>query len=76
VSQKDKKGEDYDFEGRLDLDIVYQVKKEELENKESQFFICGPASWMVATRDKLHSLGVEQEQINMELFGTGSINQE
>ncbi|KAH7154641.1 globin-like protein [Fusarium sp. MPI-SDFR-AT-0072] len=76
VAQNDKKGEDYDFEGRLDLDVVYQAKKEELENKESQFFICGPASWMVATRDKLQSLGVAHEQINMELFGTGSINQE
>ncbi|KAL5586858.1 hypothetical protein FOBRF1_016728 [Fusarium oxysporum] len=76
VVQNDKKGEDYDFEGRLDLDVVYQAKKEELENKGSQFFICGPASWMVATRDKLQSLGVAHEQINMELFGTGSINQE
>jgi nitric oxide dioxygenase len=76
VAQNDKKGEDYDFEGRLDLDVVCQAKKEELQNEQAQFFICGPASWMVATRDKLQSLGVAHEQINMELFGTGSVNQE
>ncbi|KAF4445958.1 putative flavohemoglobin [Fusarium austroafricanum] len=76
VGEKDKKGENYDIEGRLDLDVVHATKKEVFENKNAQFFICGPASWMVATRDKLQSIGVAEEQINLELFGTGSVNQE
>ncbi|KAJ4257966.1 hypothetical protein NW762_008103 [Fusarium torreyae] len=76
VEPSDKKGEDYDIEGRLDLDVFRETKEEILENDGAQFFICGPAPWMVATRDKLQSMGVAHDQINMELFGTGSVNQE
>ncbi|KAF4972208.1 hypothetical protein FSARC_1190 [Fusarium sarcochroum] len=75
VEHNDKKGENYDIEGRLDLDVFRENKEEVLENDKAQFFICGPAPWMVATRDKLQSMGVAHDQINLELFGTGSVNQ-
>jgi nitric oxide dioxygenase len=73
VAQGDKKGHHYDVEGRLDLDLVHKAKHQILENKQAKVFICGPAKWMVATKDKLELLGVSQDRISLELFGTGSI---
>ncbi|KAF2744616.1 globin-like protein [Sporormia fimetaria CBS 119925] len=68
----DEQGQDYDFEGRLDLD---KMKKEDLflDNDKTVYFVCGPPEFMVATAKKLQSYGVAAERTKMELFGTGGV---
>ncbi|KAF4988143.1 hypothetical protein FDECE_15173 [Fusarium decemcellulare] len=74
VTLDDKKGQDYSIEGRLDLEAVQQTKQQVFESSQAEYFICGPAGWMEATRDKLRSMEVSHDRINLELFGTGGIN--
>lgn len=65
-------GQDFHIRGRLDLD---RVSKANLfaDNDKTQYFVCGPAQFMVATAKKLASFGVPMERIHMELFGTGGV---
>jgi nitric oxide dioxygenase len=65
-------GRDFHFRGRLDLD---KVDKKDLfaDNDKTQYFVCGPPQFMVATSKKLMSFGVAEERIKMELFGTGGV---
>ncbi|SPO29784.1 related to globins and related hemoproteins [Ustilago trichophora] len=35
------------------------------------YFICGPQEFMLEIKTELHSLGIDKDDIRMELFGTG-----
>lgn len=48
--------------GKNDLEKI-------LHNKEGEFYICGPASFMKAMIQNLIDLGVKQEKIHYEFFG-------
>ena len=65
-------GKEYDIKGKMDLD---KLQKEDLylQNKEAQYFVCGPTHFMLDMEAKLKSYGVPSERINMELFGTGGV---
>lgn len=68
----DVQGKDYDIQGRLDLDKVNGADLH-LDNNKAQYFVCGPAEFMVATAKKLQGLGVSAARVKMELFGTGGV---
>ncbi|KAF2830527.1 globin-like protein [Ophiobolus disseminans] len=65
-------GQDFDIQGRIELD---KVDKEVLftNNDKTQYFVCGPAQFMLDTEKKLKSYGVPAERVKMELFGTGGV---
>jgi nitric oxide dioxygenase len=65
-------GQDYDIKGRLDLDEV-SGDKLYTGNDKARYFVCGPTQFMLDVEDKLKSLGVPAERIQMELFGTGGV---
>lgn len=65
-------GQEYDVKGRIDLD---KIDQEHLftDNKETQYFTCGPTQFMLDVEAKLKSFGVDSERVHMELFGTGGV---
>jgi nitric oxide dioxygenase len=65
-------GQDYHFEGRIDLD---NISKEVLfaDNDKTQYFTCGPTQFMLDVEKKLKSYGVPAERVKMEQFGTGGV---
>ncbi|ERT03354.1 nitric oxide dioxygenase [Sporothrix schenckii 1099-18] len=44
-----------------------------LDNAKTGYYICGPSSFMIESRDALQSLGVAPERIHLELFETGDL---
>jgi ferredoxin-NADP reductase/mono/diheme cytochrome c family protein len=54
------------LKGRLNPDIIVNVVK---ELQSSDFFLCGPAPFMEATRRMLAELRVHPERIHQESFG-------
>ncbi|KAF2471833.1 globin-like protein [Lindgomyces ingoldianus] len=65
-------GQDYNIEGRLDLD---KISSDVLftKNDKAQYFVCGPTQFMLDVEAKLKSFGVVGERVKMELFGTGGV---
>ncbi|KAI6859263.1 flavohemoglobin [Hortaea werneckii] len=59
--------------GRVRLDALDQVQDLCLDDKTTIYFICGPAAFMTNMQQGLKGLGVKEEMIRMELFGTGEI---
>ncbi len=69
ASSADRKGVDYDFEGRLDFRLI-----EELLLPDADYYLCGPAPFMLAQRNVLVTLGVEPGRIHTEIFGSGMLD--
>ena len=68
-----KKGEDYDFTSRMDLDVLNKEKDLCLNDKEAEYYICGPEAFMKDMAAKLKSFGVEESRVKLEIFGTGNL---
>lgn len=70
--ESEVQGNDYDIKGRLDLD---KVSKDDLfvDRVKTQYFVCGPNTFMADIEKKLKTYGVPAERIRMELFGTGGV---
>ena len=66
VTKKDKKGVDYDFKGRADLHKI----KEQAVLPDADYYICGPKLFMNAQSNSLKDLGVKEDRIHMEVFGS------
>ncbi|GAB7346003.1 hypothetical protein MBLNU457_4777t1 [Dothideomycetes sp. NU457] len=66
------KGIDYDFQSRMDLDVV--DKKYLHLDKPAVYYICGPSSFMTDMAGKLKGYGVDQDRIKLEIFGTGMLS--
>lgn len=73
-SDHEKEGEDYHFAGRVDLGKLDANKDLFLENPETEYFVCGPESFMMDIEAGLRKRGVDANRIKMELFGTGGIS--
>jgi nitric oxide dioxygenase len=71
--EAEKKGEHYDFEGRMDLDKLDSRADLMLDQKDARYYICGPELFMADLEKALRGRGVAQERINMEVFGTGDL---
>ncbi|WMY07717.1 NO-inducible flavohemoprotein [Paraburkholderia phenoliruptrix] len=69
VDAGDRKGIDYDFEGRLD---VAQIA-DRIIVPDADYYICGPVPFMRAQRDGLTALGVDAARIHTEVFGSGAV---
>jgi nitric oxide dioxygenase len=59
-------GYDYDHAGRIDLRLVSGT----VLKPDADYYICGPIPFMRAQLDSLKALGVPQERIHYEVFGT------
>lgn len=73
VAAEDKKGVDYDYEGRFDMDTLVKDGVLPLEKQDAEYFICGPKDWMVQARGELQAHGVDVDKVHLELFGTGDV---
>ena len=69
VTQNEVLGEDYQAQGRLDLQ---QVPAEWLP-KDADYYICGPIPFMHQQNAALRAIGIPQQQIYCEAFGTGGV---
>ena len=67
ITDADRKGVDYDYEGRVNLDEI----KEEVLIPGAQYYLCGPVPFMQAQQKKLERLGVPTQHIHSEVFGAG-----
>jgi len=64
-------GVDYKYKTRMTLDVLDDERDLKLGDKTTNYYICGPDSFMADMKAKLKSRGVEEDRIHMELFGTG-----
>lgn len=62
-------GEDYQIQGRLNLQQV----PAELLPADADYYICGPIPFMQQQNATLLAMGIPQQQIHSEAFGTGGI---
>jgi nitric oxide dioxygenase len=70
-SEQDKKGEDYDIEGHLDLKKLNSTEDLMLHDVDTKYYICGPESFMADLEEALRGRGVDPNRINIEIFGAG-----
>ncbi|KFA66682.1 hypothetical protein S40285_04993 [Stachybotrys chlorohalonatus IBT 40285] len=73
VAASDRVGNEYDFEGRLDMERLEAEDLLYLNNTETEYYICGPHEWMTQTRDWLAAKGVPKERLHLEIFHTGGL---
>lgn len=62
-----------DFTGRVDLNKLDAEKDLFLDDKATEYYICGPEGFMGSMKAGLVGKGVSDDRIKMELFGTGGI---
>ncbi|OTA53832.1 globin-like protein [Hypoxylon sp. EC38] len=60
-------------EGKPRLDILALDRERDLfvHDRRTEYYICGPESFMLELRAKLMGLGVDKERVYLELFATG-----
>ncbi|RDW67267.1 flavohemoprotein [Aspergillus mulundensis] len=71
-SESDKEGETYTQAGRVDLSKIADADLF-LDDKATEYYICGPTAFMLASRSALVARGVDEARVHMELFGTGGV---
>ena len=59
------------FNGRLSLDKLDRAKDLFLDDASTQYFVCGPESFMADMEAVLAGMGVDRTRIHLEVFGTG-----
>ncbi|KAL4912750.1 globin-like protein [Aspergillus aurantiobrunneus] len=69
----DTQGTTYTHAGRVDLAKLDDAKDLFLDNAETEYYICGPTAFMLATKKALVAKGVDEARVHMELFGTGGV---
>ncbi|KAH7036826.1 globin-like protein [Macrophomina phaseolina] len=72
-ADSDVQDRDYDVAGRLDLTLLDNEKDLLVGDKKAQYFVCGPEAFMVDMQKGLKALGVDEERVHLELFGTGGV---
>ncbi|EYE90505.1 flavohemoprotein [Aspergillus ruber CBS 135680] len=72
-SADEKQGVDYDVKGRIDVSKMDANKDLFLDNAQTEFYICGPTTFMNDISNSLKARGVASERVHMELFGTGGV---
>ncbi|MEM5365376.1 NO-inducible flavohemoprotein [Paraburkholderia azotifigens] len=61
----DTQGQDYDYPGFVDLDLISR----EVLLPEADYYICGPIPFMRIQHDKLKSMDIHESHIHYEVFG-------
>ncbi|KAK9320921.1 globin-like protein [Lipomyces orientalis] len=72
-SDDDVLGSDYHYPGRLDLSKLYRTSDLFLNNNSTEYFVCGPTTFMTDTEKVLLEFGVDASRIRAEIFGTGGV---
>lgn len=67
IGHADQAGRDYDHAGRVDLLAI----RDEVIVPDADYYLCGPAGFMRAQRAALTGLGVPDDRIHAEAFGSG-----
>ncbi|WP_447919076.1 NO-inducible flavohemoprotein [Achromobacter aegrifaciens] len=67
VGHGDQPGRDYDYAGRVDLNAI----RDDVIVPDADYYLCGPAGFMRAQRAALTGLGVPEDRIHAEAFGSG-----
>ncbi|KAI1260821.1 flavohemo protein [Xylariaceae sp. FL1019] len=65
-----KKGDQYDFHGRVNLDKVEPAQLF-LGDTNAHYYICGPPSFMKYINQQLLDRGVGSDKVHLEVFGVG-----
>lgn len=61
----DKQGENYDYPGLVDIDII----AEKVLLPDADYYLCGPIPFMRMQHDALMSKGIKEPRIHYEVFG-------
>ena len=67
--KKDVKGDDYDIEGRVGVDLF----KELLPSNNYDYYFCGPPGMMNSLFEGLREWGVPEDRIHYEAFGPATV---
>lgn len=77
VAGTDQAGVHYDFaDTRMDLTKLDGERDLHLADKRTEYYICGPETFMVEIRKVLVGLGVDRSKVHLELFATGDVADE
>lgn len=68
-NQEDDKQTSYDFVGRVNLDKLDPDKDLHLSNSSTEYYVCGPGSFMTDVKKTLLNMGVEESRVKEEVFG-------
>ncbi|KZT03605.1 globin-like protein [Laetiporus sulphureus 93-53] len=63
----------YHHAGRMDLGKLDREKDLFVSDKRTQYFVCGPVSFMVDMERVLKGYGIEEGRVHVELYGTGGV---
>lgn len=69
----ERQGIDYDFSGRMDLAKLDQDRDLHLDDPSTEYYICGPDSFMQDFSQAFRAYGISDDRIKVELFGTGGL---
>ncbi|KAL1851155.1 hypothetical protein Plec18170_006479 [Paecilomyces lecythidis] len=72
-SSTEQQGVDYHHAERVNLHKLNPNDDLFLDDKTTEYYVCGPESFMRDTKKALLELGVDPSRIKMELFGTGGV---
>ncbi|PKX93395.1 flavohemoprotein [Aspergillus novofumigatus IBT 16806] len=72
-TEEDKQGEDYQYRGRVDLSKLDDSRDLFLDDATTEYYICGPDTFMTDMLNVLKSKGVSEGRVKLELFGTGGV---
>ncbi|KAH7099408.1 globin-like protein [Auriculariales sp. MPI-PUGE-AT-0066] len=64
-------GVDFNHSGRVSVNRLDTETDLFLSNSKTQYYVCGPDAFMKDTWEGLKKLGVNEERVHMEQFGTG-----
>ncbi|KAI3320566.1 globin-like protein [Xylariaceae sp. AK1471] len=68
--ENEVQGVDYDYEGRVNLGKI-NPECLFMDNSSTHYYVCGPSSFMIDTRQYLLDHHVSQDRIHLEIFGVG-----
>nr|OQO27142.1 hypothetical protein B0A51_07024 [Rachicladosporium sp. CCFEE 5018] len=72
VDGQDVKGVHYHYVGDADLGVLDKQRDLSLDDERTEYFVCGTDKFMRVMGLSLLGMGVGQERIKMEVFGTGA----
>ncbi|KAF7715470.1 Uncharacterized protein PECH_007106 [Penicillium ucsense] len=72
-AENEKQGVDFEFGGRVDLSKLDAKQSLFTDAPNTEYYICGPDSFMTDMQAALKEMGVGADRIKMELFGTGGV---
>ncbi|KZT03601.1 globin-like protein [Laetiporus sulphureus 93-53] len=70
---EDVHGVHYHHVGDMDLGKLDREKDLFVSDKRTQYFVCGPVSFMVDMERVLKGYGIEEGRVHVELYGTGGV---